>query len=142
VSPNELGFISVEAREEIYGLRVGHSIPALKAHTADLFTSPAQKGGLNMEKSPIFLGAVGNVDGQTGVSLALDKEHARQRRALGSMFTNSALVHLEDLTRAQIQKFTAKLKTMAVEDQAVDVSDWCKWQMDPTLMTTNSQSPL
>ncbi|KAK4044166.1 cytochrome P450 [Parachaetomium inaequale] len=103
VSPDELGFVSVEAREEIYGLR---------------------KGGLNMEKSPIFLGAVGNVDGQTGVSLALDKEHARQRRALGHMFSNSALLQLEDLTRAQIQKFITKLKIMAAEGQAVDVSDW------------------
>ncbi len=84
-----------------------------------------------MEKSPIFLGAVGNVDGQTGVSLALNKEHARQRRALGYLFTNSALVHLEDLAQAQIHKFIAKLKTMAAENQAVDVSDWCKFQMKP-----------
>jgi cytochrome P450 len=90
-----------------------------------------QKGGLNMEKSPIFLGAVGNVDGQTGVSLALNKEHARQRRALGYLFTNSALVHLEDLAQAQIQKFITKLKEMAAEDQAVDVSDWCKCQLVP-----------
>ncbi|KAL2192616.1 cytochrome P450 [Corynascus similis CBS 632.67] len=103
VSPNEVSFISVEAREEIYGLR---------------------KGGLNMEKSPIFLGAVGNVDGQTGVSLALNKEHARQRRALGYLFTNSALLHLEDLTQAQIRKFISMLKTMAAEGQAVDVADW------------------
>ncbi|KAL2188162.1 cytochrome P450 [Thermothelomyces heterothallicus CBS 203.75] len=103
VSPNELSFISVEAREEIYGLR---------------------KGGLNMEKSPIFLGAVGSVDGQTGVSLAVNKEHARQRRALGYLFTNSALAHLEGLTQAQIHKFISKLKSMAAEGQAVDVSDW------------------
>lgn len=70
-----------------------------------------------MEKSPIFLGAVGNVDGQTGVSLTLNKEHARQRRALGYLFTNSALVHLEDLAQAQIHKFTTKLKTMAAKNQ-------------------------
>jgi cytochrome P450 len=100
---------------------------------------PAQKGGLNMEKSSIFLGAVGNVDGQTGVSLALNKEHARQRRALGYLFTNSALVHLENLTQAQIHKFITKLKTMAGENQAVDVSDWCKRQMtDPILISTTS----
>jgi len=79
-----------------------------------------------MEKSPIFLGAVGNVDGQTGVSLALNKEHARQRRALGYLFTNSALLHLEDLTQAQIRKFISMLKTMAAEGQAVDVADWCE----------------
>ncbi|KAF2691688.1 cytochrome P450 [Lentithecium fluviatile CBS 122367] len=103
VSPNELSFVSVEAREEIYGLR---------------------KGGLNMEKSPIFLGAVGSEDGQTGVSLALNKEHTRQRRALGYLFTNSALVHLEGLVHSQIHKFISKLEAMAAKDQAIDVSDW------------------
>ena len=107
----------------------------MDAHTTNFFMSPSQKGGLNMEKSPIFLGAVGNVDGQTGVSLALDKEHARQRRALGSMFTNSALVHLEDLTRVQVRKFITKLKTMVADDQAVDVSDWCKWEVNLTLVS-------
>jgi cytochrome P450 len=88
-----------------------------------------QKGGLNMEKSPIFLGAVGSVDGQTGVSLALNKEHARQRRALGYLFTNSALVHLEDLTQVQIRKFIAKIKEKAAQSEPVDVSDWCKHLM-------------
>ncbi|KAK4145929.1 cytochrome P450 [Dichotomopilus funicola] len=102
VSPNEVGFVSLEAREEIYGFR---------------------KAGL-MEKSPIFLGAVGNVDGQTGVSLALNKEHTRQRRALGSMFTNSALANLEDLAQVQVHKFISKLKVMADEGQTVDVADW------------------
>ncbi|KAK4233426.1 cytochrome P450 [Achaetomium macrosporum] len=103
VSPNELSFISVEAREEVYGLR---------------------KSGLNMEKSPIFLGAVGRVDGQTGVSLALNKDHARQRRALGYLFTNTALLRLEDLLRVQLDKFIAILGAMAAENRAVDVSDW------------------
>ncbi|KAK1756336.1 cytochrome P450 [Echria macrotheca] len=103
VSPNELSFVSVEAREEIYGLR---------------------KGGLNMEKSPIFLGAVGSVNGQTGVSLALNKDHARQRRALGYLFTNSALVHHEELVQMHINKFLDRLVEMAARDEAVDVGDW------------------
>jgi cytochrome P450 len=90
-----------------------------------------------MEKSPIFLGAVGSVDGQTGVSLALNKEHTRQRRALGYLFTNSALVQLEGLTQSQIHKFVAKLKAMAAENQAVNVSDWCKHQMNRNHMYTN-----
>ncbi|AEO65383.1 uncharacterized protein THITE_2143111 [Thermothielavioides terrestris NRRL 8126] len=103
VSPNELSFISVEAREEIYGLR---------------------KGGLNMEKSPIFLGAVGKVDGQTGVSLALNRDHARQRRALGNLFTNSSLLRLESLLQAQVHKFVAILETMAAGNRSLNVSDW------------------
>ncbi|KAF7539197.1 hypothetical protein G7054_g2378 [Neopestalotiopsis clavispora] len=103
VSPNELGFVSVQAREEIYGLR---------------------KGGLNMEKSPIFLGAVGNVNGQTGVSLALNADHARQRRALGYLFTNSALVQHENLIRVHIDKLVSVLKRFAEEKEPVDFSSW------------------
>lgn len=78
-----------------------------------------------MEKSPIFLGAVGSVNGQTGVSLALNKEHARQRRALGYLFTNSALLNLETLLQVHIRKFIDVLETRAVENQPVDVADWC-----------------
>ncbi|KAI9685292.1 MAG: Cytochrome P450 monooxygenase abl2 [Bathelium mastoideum] len=77
-----------------------------------------------MEKSPIFLGAVGNVDGQTGVSLALNADHARQRRALGYLFTNSALLQQEGLLAFHVHKLVAKLKKMASEDRPVDVSSW------------------
>lgn len=79
-----------------------------------------------MEKSPIFLGAVGNVNGQTGVSLALNKEHVRQRRALGYLFSNSALLHLEDLLQVHLRKFIAVLEAAAREKSSVDVADWCK----------------
>ncbi|KAM0794725.1 cytochrome P450 [Usnea florida] len=103
VSPDELSFISVDAREEIYGLR---------------------KGGLNMEKSAIFLGAVGNVDGQTGVSLALNEEHTRQRRALGHLFTNSALLQQETILRLHVRKLITVLKEMAAKTQPVDFSSW------------------
>ncbi|PQE33493.1 cytochrome P450 monooxygenase protein [Rutstroemia sp. NJR-2017a WRK4] len=103
VSPDELSFVSVEAREEIYGFR---------------------KGGLLMEKSPIFLGAVGNVDGQTGVSLALGGEHSRQRRALGYLFTNTALLQEEHLLHVHVQKLMKVFKKMAAQDSAVDLSGW------------------
>lgn len=102
VSPNEVSFVSVEAREEIYGHR---------------------KAGL-MEKSPIFMGAVGNVKGQTGVSLAINAEHTRQRRALGHLFTNSALRQFEPLFKAQIQKWLVVLENMTVENQSIDFSSW------------------
>ncbi|KAJ8115035.1 hypothetical protein ONZ43_g4760 [Nemania bipapillata] len=103
VSPNEVSFISKEARQEIYNLR---------------------KGGVNMEKSPIFLGAVGALNGQTGVSLATNENHTRQRRALGHLFTNSALLRLESLVVAHISKLVGALGAAAVENRAVDVSDW------------------
>ncbi|KAB5513509.1 cytochrome P450 [Coniochaeta sp. 2T2.1] len=103
VSPSEVSFISVEAREEIYGFR---------------------KSGPLMEKSPIFLGAVGNVNGQTGVSLALNADHARQRSALGYLFTNSALLQFEHLFQLQIQKFIAVLEEAASQNRPIDVSSW------------------
>ncbi|KAM3074943.1 Zeaxanthin epoxidase, chloroplastic [Clarireedia jacksonii] len=77
-----------------------------------------------MEKSPIFLGAVGSVSGQTGVSLALNGEHARQRRALGYLFTNSTLLQYEELLRLHIHKFLGLLEKRAAEGQSVDVSSW------------------
>jgi cytochrome P450 len=79
-----------------------------------------------MEKSPIFLGAVGNVNGHTGVSLALNEEHSRQRRALGYVFTNSALLQHESILRLHVQKLVAVLKEMAAKRHAVDVSSWCE----------------
>ncbi|KAG4417565.1 hypothetical protein IFR04_009295 [Cadophora malorum] len=103
VSPDELSFVSVTAREEIYGFR---------------------KGRLLMEKSPIFLGAVGGVNGQTGVSLALDAEHSRQRRALGHLFTNTALLQEQDILQVHVEKLIGVLKTMAAEKKAVDCSSW------------------
>ncbi|KAI0867410.1 cytochrome P450 [Hypoxylon argillaceum] len=103
VSPDEISFISVEARQEIYGLR---------------------KGAMNMEKSPIFLGSVGALDGQTGVSLAINQHHTRQRKALGCLFTNSALVRLENLVITHIHKLVEALHATATKDQAVDVSNW------------------
>ncbi|KAL7952709.1 cytochrome P450 [Trichoderma compactum] len=103
VSPNELSFITTEAREEIYGFR---------------------KGGLLMEKSPIFLGAVGNVSGETSVSLALNKTHTRQRTALGYLFTNSALAKLENILKTHVQKLVSVLEKEVSENEAVNVSDW------------------
>lgn len=81
-----------------------------------------------MEKSPIFLGAVGGVDGQTGVSLALNADHARQRRALGWLFTNSALRHFENLIKIQVQRFVAVLGQKTDEKQPVDMSSWCRYR--------------
>jgi cytochrome P450 len=79
-----------------------------------------------MEKSPIFLGAVGNVNGETGVSLALNSDHTRQRRALGYLFTNSALLQFEQLFQSQIRKFIDVLENAALKDEALDLSSWCK----------------
>jgi len=79
-----------------------------------------------MEKSPIFLGAVGNVDGHTGLSLALNRDHSRQRRALGYLFTNSALRHLENLMQVHIKKWISVLGDAADERKPLDFANWCK----------------
>ncbi|GKT40309.1 averantin hydroxylase [Colletotrichum spaethianum] len=100
VSPSELSFISPDAREEIYGFR------------------------LLMEKSPIFLGAVGSTDGQTGVSLALNADHIRQRKALGYLFTNSALLRFEHLFRQQVDYFISVIEEKMSQHESVDVSSW------------------
>lgn len=87
-----------------------------------------------MEKSPIFLGAVGGVDGQTGVSLALNADHARQRRAIGYLFTNSALLHFENLLKIQVQKFITMLGEKADTKQPADLSSWCKYRCTLTML--------
>lgn len=79
-----------------------------------------------MEKSPIFLGAVGSVDGHVGVSLAMNEEHTRQRRALGHMFTNNALLQLEDLMQVHVRKFVTVLRRKSIDNHIVNVSEWCE----------------
>lgn len=84
-----------------------------------------------MEKSPIFLGAVGGLNGETGVSLALNENHARQRRALGFLFTNSALLQQESLLELHIRKLVSVFRGFAAERQPVDFSSWCKPEANP-----------
>ncbi len=81
---------------------------------------------MNMEKSPIFLGGVGAVGGQNGVSLAINEHHTRQRKALGYLFTNSALLQLENLVIVHIYKLVEAFHAKAAEGRAVDVSSWCE----------------
>jgi cytochrome P450 len=81
---------------------------------------------MNMEKSPIFIGSVAALDGQTGVSLAMNEHHTRQRKALGYLFTNSALRHLEDIILVHIHKLVGAIDGMTADNRAVDVSSWCK----------------
>ncbi|PQE10636.1 Cytochrome P450 monooxygenase protein [Rutstroemia sp. NJR-2017a WRK4] len=91
VAPNELSFIGDRAWDDIYGI---------------------QKNGPNFEKSPIFIGAVSPMDGQTGISLAPNEVHTRQRRALAHVFTNTALLQQQDIIRSHVDKFVGKMKKM------------------------------
>lgn len=78
-----------------------------------------------MEKSPVFLGAVGKVNGAVGVSVAVDEEHSRQRKALGYLFTNRALLQFEPLLQSQLRKFVECLEMMTKNDEPIDFSQWC-----------------
>lgn len=75
-----------------------------------------------MEKNPIFFGAV---DGNVGVSLALEKEHARQRRAPGCLFTNSALPQHEWILKGHINELITILKDFAARGQVINCASWC-----------------
>ncbi|EJT70818.1 cytochrome P450 monooxygenase [Gaeumannomyces tritici R3-111a-1] len=103
VAPNELSFIDVEAWDDIYGFH---------------------KSTPNFEKSPIFIGAVSPVDGQTGVSLANNTEHTRQRRALAAPFTNRALLQQEGILQLHVDKLMAALTARARRGEAVNLAEW------------------
>lgn len=104
-APDELSFISAEAWEGIYGF---------------------QKDGPNFEKSPIFIGAVSPREGFTGISLAPNEMHKRQRKALAPPFTNNALLQQQSTLQKHVDKFIAALKRMAAEGKEVNFSNWCK----------------
>ncbi|RYP28374.1 hypothetical protein DL767_007246 [Monosporascus sp. MG133] len=103
VAPDELSFIGPDAWEDIYGNR---------------------KNGPNMEKSPIFIGAVSPMGGQTGISLADNTNHSRQRRALAYPFSNTALLQQEPIIQLHVDKLIACMKAFAAEGKSVDFSSW------------------
>ncbi|KLU89743.1 cytochrome P450 monooxygenase [Magnaporthiopsis poae ATCC 64411] len=110
VAPNELSFIDVEAWDDIYGF---------------LKSTP------NFEKSPVFIGAVSPLDGQTGVSLANNAEHTRQRRALAAPFTNRALLQQESILQVHVDKLVAALTARARRNEAVNLAEWCACSDQP-----------
>ncbi|KAL8387041.1 hypothetical protein RB595_010201 [Gaeumannomyces hyphopodioides] len=103
MSPNELSFTDVEAWNDIYGFH---------------------KSTPNFEKSPIFIGAVSPLDGQTGVSLANNADHTRQRRALAAPFTNRALLQQESILQLHVDKLMAALTARARRGEAVNLAEW------------------
>jgi cytochrome P450 len=85
-----------------------------------------QKNGPNFEKSPIFIGAVSPMDGQTGISLAPNEVHTRQPRALAHVFTNTALLQQQDIMRSHVDKLVEQMKKLSAENLPVNFSNWCK----------------
>lgn len=89
-------------------------------------TDIKQKKGPNFEKSPIFIGAVSPLDGQTGISLAPNEAHTRQRRALAHVFSNTALLQQEEIMRSHVDKLVGQLKKTIAENRPINFSNWCK----------------
>jgi cytochrome P450 len=87
-----------------------------------------QKGGPNMEKSPIFIGAVSPMDGQTGISLAPSEVHSRQRKALAYPFSNGALLQQQEILQRHVGKLVDAVRRMAAENRPVNFSNWCEYQ--------------
>ncbi|KAF7185707.1 Cytochrome P450 monooxygenase [Pseudocercospora fuligena] len=90
VSPNELAFNSVQAWEDIYGHRPGHT---------------------NMHKDPIHVGSVEAVQGVSTLTMSDDDNHARQRRALAHSFSQKALLEQEYI----VKRYVDQLITGAIE---------------------------
>jgi cytochrome P450 len=84
-----------------------------------------QKSTPNFEKSPIFIGAVSPLDGQTGISLANNVDHTRQRRALAAPFTNRALLQQQGILQVHVDKLIAALKAKARNNEAANLGEWC-----------------
>ena len=84
-----------------------------------------QKATPNFEKSHIFIGGVSPLDGQTGISLANNENHTRQRRALAAPFTNRALLQQQSILQSHVAKLMAALTTKAQNNESVNMSAWC-----------------
>ncbi|PQE14396.1 Cytochrome P450 monooxygenase protein [Rutstroemia sp. NJR-2017a BBW] len=103
VAPGELSYIAADAWEDIHC---------------------NQKGGVSMEKSPIFIGVVSPLNGQVGIGQAPNEVHSRQRRALAYPFSNRALLQQQDILQRHVDKLIATLKMMAIERRPVNLTDW------------------
>lgn len=103
LSPNELSFNTVQAWEDIYGLR---------------------KGRPNLAKDPIHVGSVDPVPGVSTISMADNETHARQRRALSHGFSQQALWGQEDIVQSFVTKLMSNLQGFADQKQSFNIVDW------------------
>ncbi|EME77267.1 uncharacterized protein MYCFIDRAFT_191444 [Pseudocercospora fijiensis CIRAD86] len=103
VSPNELCFNSVQAWEDIYGHRPGHT---------------------NMHKDPIHVGSVEAVQGVSTLTMSDDENHARQRRALAHSFSQKALLEQEYIVKRYVDQLIVNMKRMADDDEAFNLVNW------------------
>ncbi|KIW07450.1 uncharacterized protein PV09_02289, partial [Verruconis gallopava] len=103
VSPNELCFDDAPAWRDIYGSRPGHA---------------------NFHKDPIHVGSIASVPGVTTITMADDRNHARQRRALSHAFSTKALLEQEHIIKGYIDVFSKIMKDFANKGELVNMTDW------------------
>ena len=103
VSPNELSFNTVNAWEDVYGHRIGHT---------------------NMHKDPIHVGAVDPLPGATNLTMSDDATHARQRRALAHAFSQKALTEQEPIIMGYVNKLIENLNRFAANKEKANMVNW------------------
>lgn len=64
------------------------------------------------------------MDGQTGISLADNTNHSRQRRALAYPFSNTALLQQEPILQLHVSKLISAMRVFATKGERVDFSSW------------------
>jgi cytochrome P450 len=77
-----------------------------------------------MNKDPIHVGAVEAIPGATNLTMADEKDHARQRRALAHAFSQKALMEQEDILQGYVNKFVVRLREMAASGTAANMVSW------------------
>ncbi|PSN70341.1 averantin oxidoreductase, partial [Corynespora cassiicola Philippines] len=103
LSPNELSFNTVQAWEDIYGLR---------------------QGKRPYSKDPIHVGSVDPVAGVSTISMADNDTHARQRRALSHGFSQQALWGQEEIVQSFVSKLLSNIASFASTNSAFNIVDW------------------
>ncbi|KAH8805095.1 cytochrome P450 [Xylogone sp. PMI_703] len=100
-APGELSFIHPQAFKDIYGLRPGHQ---------------------QFPKDHLFYTREFNKAGD--IIRSNDQEHARFRRLLAHSFSEKSLRAQEPLVQDYTQLFVDKLRNLAINGQAVNMTQW------------------
>jgi len=103
LSPNELSFNTLRAWNDIYGHRAGRE---------------------DLSKHPIHVGSVDPVPGVSTISMADNKTHARQRKALSHCFSKQALWSQESIITGFIDILMDKLKASAKAGESINIMNW------------------
>jgi cytochrome P450 len=77
-----------------------------------------------MNKDPIHVGAVEAIPGSTNLTMADERDHARQRRALAHAFSQRALMEQEDILQGYVNKFILRLKELASTGTPANMVSW------------------